>query len=243
MITVLSLPGTFQPNGEPITQAFQDAFDPAEFSCVTVPYAAAYGDPVPYGDSREDGYQKLRTAAYAASGPLILSGYSQGAWGAGKLANEAGRGLHPDLDVRACALIADPLRPHNSQTLVGDDPGGYGISGERYITGLPVLWVTAIHDPISALPPGNPLRSIADLSVYWSLASPLAAAQWIASVFEAVIQHQLQPWWLPDHWRDWGGALEWAYYYTELGGRHTRAYVEEGLSAQLAVAVASAVTP
>lgn len=236
-ITVLTLGGTWAATGHPVTDAFHAGLG-AGFDCRMVPYTASYGDPDPYADSREDGYDRITLAAYDVDGPIVLAGYSQGAWGAGRLAAEVGRGEHPDLNVVGAALIADPERPKLSNT-VGPNPGGYGIAGERAITGLPVWWAAADHDPITALPAGNPLRSIADLSTYYSLTSLEAVAQWGASMLEAAIRGQLQPWWHPQHWRDWGGAIEYAAGY--LGTRHTFAYVEEGLSQLLGETVAAAV--
>ncbi|WP_458688429.1 DUF1353 domain-containing protein [Nocardia tengchongensis] len=122
---------------------------------------------------------------------------------AGDVAAEISAGRYPELGVRGVALIADPSRPHGR--CVGADPGGWGISGERD-TGLPTWWAAAPGDPITALPAGNPLRSLADMTEFYSLSSPEAVAHWAQTMLDTAVSRSLQPWWTLDHWQDWGGA-------------------------------------
>jgi len=231
---VLIVGGTWNPNGEGVTRTFADALDPDRFAHTMVPYPADYGTHVSYAQSVAVGRGALIQAIESASNRVVLAGYSQGAAIAGDVAAEIGRGGLAHLEVVACALIADPLRPSGS--CLGTDPGGYGIAGQRHITDVPTYWVAATGDPITALPSGNPLRSIADLSAYFSLSSPQAALDWGQSLIEAAARGQWQRWWSARNWRSWAGALAYARGYL-FDGRHTDDYVRLGHAARLAEAI------
>ncbi|KAA8890283.1 PE-PPE domain-containing protein [Nocardia colli] len=234
VIDVLMVGGTWNPNGDRVTAAFAEALDPQRFVVRMVPYPADYGRHVAFADSVAAGRRALLEAIGATPNRVLLAGYSQGAGIAGDLAADIGRGLFPQLEVVACALIADPLRP--AGRCLGKDPGGYGVVGQRNITRIPTYWVAAEGDPITALPAGNPLRLIADLSAYFSLSSPEAMVRWGQSIIETATGRQLQRWWSPQNWRSWGGAVAYARGYL-FDGRHTEDYIRHGHARLLAEAI------
>lgn len=228
MIDVLILPGTGSPRGDAITTTFANALDRRRFAPSIVTYPATYGGiALPYAESRALGRQALIDAIRRTANPAIIAGYSQGAGIAGDLAAEIGAGVHPDLEVYACALVADPVRPQGAGMPHRPFAPGYGIAGAREITGLPTWWAAAAGDPITALPAGNPLRSIADLSEWWSLANPIAAARWGQSLLDKCRANAFQRWWSIENWRTWNGAAAYARGYL-LDGRHGAAYITEG---------------
>ncbi|MFR9750480.1 PE-PPE domain-containing protein [Nocardia sp. 004] len=228
---VLIVGGTWNSDGAGACRVFADALDPKVFTSQMVPYPADYGNQVTYADSAAVGRRALIEAIEATGNRVVLAGYSQGAGIVGDLAAEIGRGEFPLLEVVACALIADPLRPMGA--CIDTDPGGYGIAGQRPITGIPTYWAAAAGDPITALPAGNPLRSIADLSAYFSLRSPEAMLRWGQSLIEVAIDRQLQRWWSPRNWHSWGGAVAYLRGYL-LDGRHTDDYIRHGHALRLA---------
>lgn len=235
-IDVLCLPGTFQPQGEPISDAFMRGLNRDKFNPVYVEYPASYGTPLPYADSRQGGYDSLLAAAQARfPNPVHLYGYSQGAWGAGKLAQEHGLNLTTGVNIVGCALMADPERPHSKVPVLGPSVG-YGISGERDITDVPTWWAAVENDPITSLGAGNPMRLIADLSLYYSIDSPEAVLRWFEQMMLTALARSLQPFWHPDHWRDWNDAFDALLNYA-IRGRHTDAYVNEGHALCLAEAM------
>ncbi|WP_431954150.1 hypothetical protein [Nocardia lijiangensis] len=228
-IDVLIMPGTWHPHGDGIGAAFAASLDPDRFSSRIVPYPADYGRTMPYADSLVVGRKALIAAIEASNRRVVLAGYSQGAAIAGDIAASVGRGEFAQ--VVACALIADPLRPEGK--CLGVDPGGYGIAGQRDVPNVPTYWVAAPGDPITALPAGNPLRSIADLSGYFSLSSPQAALRWGQSLIDVAGRRQLQRWWSPQYWRSWSGAVAFARGYL-VDGRHTDDYIRHGHAERLA---------
>ncbi|WP_167478657.1 alpha/beta fold hydrolase [Nocardia arthritidis] len=228
---VLIMGGTWNSGGEGICQTFAAALDQQRFAPRMVAYPADYGRRVAYADSVAVGRHALLDAIGSTPNRVVLAGYSQGAAIAGEVAAQVGRGELPGLEVVACALIADPLRPEGQ--CVPPDPGGYGIAGQRPIAGVPAYWVAAEGDPITALPAGNPLRTIADLTAYFDLADPVAALRWGQSMLDVAIRGQLQQWWSPANWRSWGGAVAYARGYL-LDGRHTDDYIRCGHARRLA---------
>ncbi|WP_327143071.1 PE-PPE domain-containing protein [Nocardia sp. NBC_01327] len=231
MIDVLIVGGTWAPNGESVTDTFARTLDHARFAPRMVPYPADYGRRESYAQSSVAGKTALLEAIAASSNRVVIAGYSQGAAIAGDVAAEIARGLWPDLEVDACALIADPLRPAGQ--CIGPDPGGYGIGGQRWIADIPTFWAAAQGDPITALPAGNALRLVADFSQYFCLASPEAVRQWGQSLIDTVLQRRVQRWWVPRNWSAWSGALAYARGYL-TDGRHTTDYVRYGHAARLA---------
>lgn len=229
MIDVLILPGTGHGRtGDGISQAFADALDPTRFAPRMIAYAAAYGGlDMPYAESRYTGRRAL-LEAITGYRPFVLAGYSQGAGIAGNLAVEIVQnmpGVCADHLV-GCALIADPYRPMLAGMPHRPPAPGYGIAGQRHVPG-PVWWAAADGDPITALPAGNPLRSVADLTEWWSLAGPAEIARWGADLVEKCRTGAFQRWWSLENWRTWNGAMAYARGYL-LDGRHTTAYIDEG---------------
>lgn len=237
MIDVLILPGTGSPRGDAVCAAFAQSLDPDRFAPQIVSYPATYGGfQLPYAESRALGRKALADAIRRAANPAIIAGYSQGAGIAGDLAAEIGAGVHPDLEVYACALIADPVRPHGAGMPHRPPAPGYGIVGTRVITGLPTWWAAAAGDPITALPPGNPLRTIADVSEWWSIAGPAEAARWGQDLVDKCRRNAFQRWWSVENWRSWNGAMAFARGYL-WDGRHGAAYITEGHVQALAATI------
>lgn len=234
-IDVLVVGGTWNPGGDGVTGAFVDALNKSIFTARMVPYPADYGTTMSYARSVAEGKRALLAAVDRSPNPVVLAGYSQGAAVAGDLAAEIGRGEHPGREVIACALIADPRRPAGHY--LGDtDPGGYGVVGERPIDGIPAYWAAAPGDPITALPAGNPLRTIADLSAFFSFANANAAVTWGKEMLNTAARNQLQRWWSPANWCSWAGAVAYARGYL-FDGRHTDDYVRCGHARALAQAL------
>ncbi|MFC3963519.1 PE-PPE domain-containing protein [Nocardia jiangsuensis] len=230
-VTVLLLGGTWNPRGDAIGSGFAGNLDAERFVTRIVEYPADYGGIVPYADSVAAGEAALIAAIRSTPGDLVLAGYSQGAAVAGNVAAAIGRNELDVPAVLACALVADPLRPQGMS--IGPDPGGYGISGQRFVPRVPTFWAAAPGDPITALPAGNPLRTIADLSAYFSLSSTGAAWRWGRSLLDAATHRQLQRRWSPEHRRSWAGAVGYARGYL-VDGRHTSDYLRDGHVARLA---------
>lgn len=234
MIDVLWLCGTGHGTGtDGVSAAFGAALD-GRFHFVPIRYPAAFGGfGMSYGDSVSIGRHVLIDAIRSTPRLAVIGGYSQGAWIAGELADEIGHGDHPDLHVAACALIADPGRPAGAGSPGLATAPGYGIAGERPVSGLPTYWAAAEGDPIASLPAGNPLRLVADLTMWLSLASPGDAHRWGVDLLDRAVAGRWQRWWSPRNVRTWGGAVAYARGYL-LDDRHTLAYLTEGHAAALA---------
>lgn len=183
-----------------------------------------------YDESVAQGESQALDAIQDSPNPVILGGYSQGADVAGQVARRIATGrLHQQYDIRGVILIADPWRPEG----VGGVDGS-GIRGERGLDDMPALWCSNPGDPITALPEGNPLRTIADITTLMAASvDPVRAAQLWNEVTAAVRAGRLQRWWDLKNFWTWGGALRYAKGYL-FDGRHTLDYVRNGLCAELA---------
>lgn len=228
IIDVLWLGGTFNAQGEGISDDFLKRLDPKRFRYRYVPFPADYGRDMSYGESVKAGERALLNAITACPGAVVIGGYSQGATIAGNVA--AGINAR-SAKVIGCALIADPLRD-GLQPTIGPNPGGSGIGGTRRITTIPTFRVAAWGDPITSLPAGNYLRTIADFSEFMGR----DVNAWAVNVLSKIVKGQVQPWWRWSNRRDWAEAGRWLRGYS-TDGRHTNAYVTEGLTKQLADAV------
>jgi hypothetical protein len=245
VIDVLLLPGTGYPHGgDGVCETFMRALDPAKFRARIVSYPATYGGlQLAYGDSCAIGRLVLLRAIGDTANKVVIGGFSAGAKIAGDVAAEIGRGEHPHLEVLGCALIADPERPQGAGMPGRPIIGGYGIGGQREIEGVRTWWSAAVGDPITALGAGSPLRSIADLTEFFSVADPVAAQRWGADLLDRARRGRWQQWWNPMNWSTWAGAVRDAYNYLPTGGgRHGPAYVLEGLCTALAEVVNREVT-
>jgi len=242
-VEVIWLPGTgFSTGPDIISSTFGAALDPYRFQFQSLRYPAAYGSAgMSYAESVRIGKAAMVEAIRATPYRAVIGGYSQGAGIAGDLAAEIGQGFWPDLDVVGCALIADPARPHGAGMPDWPTASGYGITGERPIEGVPTWWAANEGDPITALPSGNPLRSIADLSEYYSLRSPGDAIQWMERLADRARRNQWQRWWSIENWRSWGGAVAYARGYL-FDGRHGFDYVNRGHAHRLAEVVNEAMS-
>lgn len=237
MIDVLILGGTgFPHGGDGICEEFMRHLDSDRFAPRIVDYPAQYGGiglDESYYDSRAAGRKALIDAIRATPNRVVVAGYSQGAAIAGDLAAEIGSGGHPDLEVLAAALIADPGRPAGGPAAGMPALDSYGITGARPISGVPVYWAANGGDPISSLPSGNPLRTLADVTGYFSLRSTADAERWAQDMINRALTCRWQRWWSLANWRDWGGAIAYARGYL-FDGAHTDDYIRLGLCAQLA---------
>lgn len=238
MITVLCVVGTGETWPGDVRTAVPGlladlaaGLDPARFIAKQVPYPARYGAGESYIESRTRGEQNLLAATWRDPNPVIWVGYSQGAAVVGNAAAALPNNRH--LDVRGIGLVADPAR-YRRQAF-GPNPGGYGITGERFVDDAlrPVWSLAAAGDPICALPEGSALRSIADATQFMSTDDPDG---WVRDLLTRTRGEQWQRWWDRPNWREWGGAGGWAANYL-VGGRHTRAYLEDGHIARLTAAI------
>jgi hypothetical protein len=246
-IDILWLGGTgWGTGGDGISEEFRHQLrdrDPGErFRFVYVNYPADYGEKHTYDESLLIGRDRTLAAIKDSLNDVILGGYSQGADVAGMVACEIALGGHPDLTVLGCLLIADPWRPEGTSAdavIMGVAPG-YGIRGQRSpdTNIMPTFWVANPGDPITALPAGNPLRTIADISEFMAVApNPVTRGnELFTKVLKAVVDGRLQRWWSWNNWRTWGGALAFARGYI-LDGRHTTDYIKNGLCEALAMCV------
>lgn len=108
--------------------------------CLSVPYTSGYGDRASYTKSVLNGKKNLQKILdiLPEGAFVVLIGYSQGAAIAGDFARHWG--LHrgdsdgPKWNLLAYYGLADPKRNHGD--IVGPDPGGHGILGERGKSGL-----------------------------------------------------------------------------------------------------------
>jgi hypothetical protein len=236
MIDVLILGGTWATVGDPVTESFAGALNPQRFRPLMMEYPADYRTQPNPAASKASATRELARAVAESPNRVVMVGYSQGAGIAGDLAAEIGTGFYNSLKskVVACALIADPLRPHRA--VVGADPGGYGILGQRPVRGVPTYWAAAAGDPITALAAGSPLRAAAGVADYWRLASPVAFMRWEQQLVEGTGRHGLLRRWgkstgraaAADSGRSHGHLVD---------GRHSSVYVTEGHCARLAGAV------
>lgn len=243
-INVYMLGGSgFPEGGDGITETFLAHLDERFLGQVVHYPAAGFGTGgMSWAQSRAAGKRALIDAIRGTNNLVVLAGYSQGAGIAGDLALEIGAGKHPGLEVVGCALIADPKRPEGGG-LPGERPApGYGIVGHRPIPShqMTTWWAAVEGDPITSLPAGSPLRTIADTADYFSLSTPQEALHWGLDLYTKALTRNFQPWWSLDRWRGWGGASRsaWGYLPRPIGGGlHTTALVEQGLLVRLADAV------
>lgn len=206
------------------------------FRFTYVQYPADYGVRLTYEESLAEGHRLLIEAITESPYPVIIGGYSQGADIAGTVAAEISAGAHPELTVLGAVLIADPWRPARTSidTVVMGASSGFGIRGQRAIGGMPVFWAANEGDPITALPAGNPLRSLADISEFMSATLDRERANELyTKVLTAVSNGRMQRWWSRSNWRTWGGALAYVRGYL-VDGRHTDDYIRHGHCATLA---------
>lgn len=226
-----SFPGDTRTEVTGLLKNITDQLDPTRFRPIWVNYPASYGHPMSYAASKAVGKANLTRAIEDTPNPAILIGYSQGACIVGDLAAELHK--HPHLDVRGVGLVADPER-HEGQYF-GPRPGGYGVAGSRFVdnTDRPVWSVAAMGDTISALPVGNPIRMIADLTAFMDFTDP---TEWGRQLLERAKAGQWQHWWDWRNWRTWAGAIAYARGYL-IDGRHTTAYINDGHLDRLAAAI------
>lgn len=248
-IPVLMLPGTGHPSGgDGVTEAFMDDLDTDRFLPSIVAYDAAYGGRAPsYADSQRSGRIALSKAMRESGADrFVIGGYSQGAVIAGDFAADVAKGLY-DIGVlrpkiAGVALIADGKRPAGAGGTSKPIAPYYGIAGQRHIgLTVPTFWAAVENDPITAIPGGNPLRTVADLSEWFAIRDAQDWTRWGAEMLDAVFAGRLQDWWNPTRWHGWTGAIGYARGYL-FDARHTNAYVEEGHTKALAHAINEAVS-
>lgn len=244
-IRAIHVRGVREPLGRPgISTAFLDGLDPDRFLPVLLATSMDYGFPVPFSETAAEAREAAIGQIRVAPGPVVLSGYSGGAYVAGDLARDIDEGRVEGVlasKIAAVALLADPLRPEGEGAPGIPTPGGYGIAGQRYIPDIPVFWGSAPHDAITACAADNPLRTVADLSTLWSV-DPLKAGAWAQDVMHRLIYRQLQPWWMHPFRpaEQFGEAIDALNGYI-WQGHHTEDYLSQGICTGLAQAVNEAV--
>lgn len=234
-IDILWMAGTgFPHGGDGVSEDFRHwltMLDADErFSFQYVDFPADFGlNGYSYDESVAQGVSQLRAAVDDSPNEVLIGGYSQGADVAGEMGRMYARGELQGLSIRGVILIADPWRPEGV-----DGVGGSGIRGSRGMDDMPVLWCSNPGDPITALPDGNPLRSVADIATFMAASvDPVRQFQLWAQVTDAARRGRLQRWWDIKNWMSWRGALAYARGYC-FDGRHTTDYVRNGLTATLA---------
>ncbi|WP_285189917.1 PE-PPE domain-containing protein [Rhodococcus sp. MEB041] len=187
-----------------------------------VPYPGTYGNGLDYSASVREGVARAADIAREESrwNPVMVLGYSQGGDIAARLANGITSGLFDEIDCAGAGLLADPGRAQGQLAHFGDD-GTTGIIGARPVSTalFPVWSMAAPRDPISRLPIGSPLRSIADMTALMST-RPGSTGPWLDDLGRKIREGRMQQWWNPANWRSWNGALDQLANYT-LRGRHT----------------------
>lgn len=240
-IDILWMGGTsFGNGGDGISEEFRRQLEQRApgslFRFRYVGYPGDYGLRYAYVESVAIGEESLLKAIADSPNLVIVGGYSQGAEVAANVGVRVYLGERPDLEVLGCLLIADPRRPRGAGHPIGPSDG-YGVLGERDLGDLPTLWAANVGDPITDLPEGNPLRTIADISEFMAAGvDPDRAVDLFLKVQRMVSEGRTQRWWDWKNWRTWGGALAYARGYL-FDGRHTTDYITRGLCANLAQAV------
>lgn len=143
--------------------------DPRLWEHKLVEYPADYGAAMSYAKSREIGVMRLLDAIDGEHGkPVALLGYSQGAQIVGDTAALLGESIDSSIDVRAAALVSDPMRP--AGRAVPLDVDGSGIAGQREVFApFPVYWLANPNDAITAASHDAILRTVADFTEYMTL--------------------------------------------------------------------------
>lgn len=206
-----------------------------------VPWPASYGPTAglgfgsSYGANLQRGITDLnlaigsvneRIGGYKDSDRIALYGYSAGATLTGNFANT---GLWRSR-IAAVGLVADPMRPRG---MGGVGPAsGWGVGGERRVSGLPVVWAADPRDPITALEENSPVRTFADQS-YAASFNPGQAPYWINDIAGKVTSAKWQQvainWWNPiGVFQQYGRALDALDRYLWKGD-HTSYGVRQGL--------------
>ena len=240
MIHVIHLRGTNEPLVPAgISRTFLDALDRDRFHITTPTYPADYGQHVSFLESNRAGREAVLNQIRSTPMPVVLTGYSAGAFIMGDLAAEIAASEFDDIlpsRVLAVALLADPKRPEGEGAPGIPTPGGYGIAGQRSIRDILTFWGTASADPISALGADNPLRSAADLTAAFTT-DPRGWDEWAQDMVIKLVRRQYQPWWMfwlrPGRWGEAIAALN-GYLFQ---GLHTRSYLDERVCTRLAAVV------
>jgi hypothetical protein len=239
MTTILGSGGTSEigvgtntaPHG--MLKVLMDLLDGSKFTTKEmVPYPGTYGSPMSYVDSWGTGVDNFLQRAGEVEGDQVWVGYSQGAKVVRESVKEGRKqGIHPKVVI----LVADPERSPNQEHMVGRRPfpaNSYGVVKNDFIqpeAGQRIITVSVTGDTISALPPGNPIRSIADFTPYMGQNLQL----WAQMVIQICLAKQVQRWWDIKNWQSWGGAIAYLRGYL-FDGRHTVAYINEGELAAVA---------
>lgn len=145
----------------------------------SLPWKAEYGPvPNPLGSSFKDSLEsgKRLLLQELEKEPALVIGYSGGAKLAGDVA------VSKPKNMVALGLIADPAMPMG---VVRTRTRAWGITGQRPIDGVPVMWKADPKDGICSCPPNSPLRTLADQSQAFSLADP---AGWSNDVFQRLLR-------------------------------------------------------
>lgn len=235
MITVLCVPGTFEPHsvGRPagMLRGIANRLPGDRFDCRQVNYPASYGNPMAYADSVEAGVRELIAAVRRTPNPAALIGFSQGAVVVARLAAEIRAGMHSDLDVRLVVTIANPERAAGEYVRECEPFGrrltGSGVAGGRSLRGcpFPVLQYAIDGDVITNASPDSLVRDLADLSDYMSP----DIARWAEKVAVKLHDRDIQN---LSRWENWllmlgrtPGRVQTAL--TEIGG-YPRVHCEYG---------------
>lgn len=168
-ITVIRARGVGERVGQPqMLDLVTAQFPQGDMEIIDAPWSGSYGpvggDGSSYAASLAEDAHLVRSLIRETPNLVVLLGYSGGAGLMGHVA--ASLPDHPELQVSAVGLVADPFQPRGL-----DARGLYGVAGSRPIDveGVYVRWAFHPLDPIPCTAELSPLRTFADQSLAFSL--------------------------------------------------------------------------
>lgn len=191
-LTVFAAEGIGAVNGKGLLEGVRKAAPRANWQYVN--YPNNYGpvgtaDPArgrAYDDIRAEWVPRIAEMVLAASGDVILVGYSAGAHLMGDVALWLSRRYSATTarKLRGVYLFADPAAP------VTAFPGRVGIAGARAIPGVPVRWISNPVDVICCCPIPSPWRTFYDVTGGYSLVD---RRKWSAGLLAKATARAFQP--------------------------------------------------
>lgn len=168
-ITVIRARGVGETIGQPqMLDRVTALFPQDDIEIIDAPWSGSYGpvggDGSSYAGSLAEDVHMVRSLIAETPNLAVLLGYSGGAGLMGHVA--ASLPDHPELQVLAVGLVADPFQPRGLEAR-----GLYGVAGSRPIDveGVYARWAFNPLDPIPCTAELSPLRTFADQSLAFSL--------------------------------------------------------------------------
>lgn len=238
MITVLTVPGigeALSPDGRPqgMLENLTKHLPTHTFVCRQFNFRNQYG-PAPtwngtaYDQNLGNAVWELSRAIAADPNDVILIGYSAGAQVISVLLEEIHLGGHPDIQISAAVLVANPVQArHEGST------GRYGVAGEHleWPAEVRIFTLSNPNDIICSSDADSPIRGISNISRTFSFTDPW---HWIAGYIEAARTGKNQTWWWnPIRFRAWERALHGGIGYLNQS-EHVHWYLADNRFANLA---------